>query len=640
MLKAMRKNVKSLAPTLWIVIATFIISIFAIWGGAGRLGEKARSETIAYLGKDKISLDAYNAALRQRLEAVQKQFQGLNKAFIQQLNIPQQVLEQLVQQNLIEQKAKEMGIGASDKEVRDRIVALFQRDGKFVGFDEYKRILDWNHLSIGEFEDSLKKEIILNKVIQVLTAGITVTPNELWENYAKQNASAKIEYLLLDEGKIPSGEPLGPADIQAYFEKNKDKYALPERREGTYLFLSTEDMKKEVKFGDPEVQKYYKDNLDQFKEPERVKVSRIYLPFAGKEKSSVQKEAQGLLDRISKGEDLAQLARAYSQDAKAKEGGDWGFDEWRSFSSKETEEIGKIEKGKVSGIIETPEGFSILKVTEKEPEKTQPLETVKPRIKSILEDQKARELAAQRISQLEKSARKEKSLDVAAQKISLKVRNTGPLKQGQAVGDIDPAGSLSQAMFGLKEKEISTPVFVFSGTGIVQLEKIDPPRPAKFEEVKEAVEKDLSARTKKEIARKRILEARAQLEGKKWEEAGPKAGLEYKNAMDHRQEQYLGVIGESPEIDRLVFSLPLNQVSEPVEYPNGYALIKVLERKEASREEFEKSREKETTNLLESKRNRFLQAYLDKLRQEKNVKINYNLFMQVNSDILSRYEGQ
>ena len=42
MLKTMRKNVKALKPTLWIVIATFIISIFVIWGGAGRLGEARR----------------------------------------------------------------------------------------------------------------------------------------------------------------------------------------------------------------------------------------------------------------------------------------------------------------------------------------------------------------------------------------------------------------------------------------------------------------------------------------------------------------------------------------------------------------------------------------------------------------------
>jgi peptidyl-prolyl cis-trans isomerase D len=640
MLKAMRKNVKSLAPTLWIVIATFIISIFAIWGGAGRLGEKAGTRTIAYVGKDKISMDTYYLTLRQRLEAIQKQFQGLNKTLVQQLNIPQQVLEQLIQQDLLEQKAQDMGLTVSEQEVRDRIVSMFQREGKFVGFEEYKRILDWNHMSVAQFEDDIKKDIILNKMVQFITAGIAVTPEEVWQNYVKQNDSAKIELLILDESKIPSDQPLSTEEIQAYFDKNKDRYSLPERREGVYAFVSTDETKKEVKVSDPDIEKYYRDNIDQFKEPEKVKVSRIYLPFAGKDKSAVEKEAQALEDRLSGGADFAQLARSYSQDEKAKEGGDWGFDEWRSLSPAEREEIGKLASGQVSGVIEGPEGLSILKVAEKEPEKTTPLEEAKERIKTILEDQKARDLAEQRMIQLEKSARKEKSLDVAAQKMGLKVKPTGLLKQGQALGEIDPAGSFSQALFGLKDRDISAPVYLFSGAGVVQLEKIEAPRPATLEEVKDTVEKDLRAAEKKEIARQRILEARAQVKGKKWDEVAAKLGLEYKNAMDFRLEQYLPVIGESLEIDRLAFSLPLDEISEPVEYSGGYALVQVLGRKEASREEFEKNKATETNNLLEAKKNKFLQAYLDRLRQEKNVRVNYNLFTQVNNDILSRYESQ
>jgi len=94
-------------------------------------------------------------------------------------------------------------------------------------------------------------------------------------------------------------------------------------------------------------------------------------------------------------------------------------------------------------------------VTEKEPEKTQPLDTVKARIRSILEDQKARDLAAEKIGRLEKSALREKSLDVAAQKEGYKVKATGALKTGQALEEIDPAGSISQTLFGLKDREIS-----------------------------------------------------------------------------------------------------------------------------------------------------------------------------------------
>ena len=35
MLKTMRKNVRSLKPVMWVVVATFIVAIFAVWGGGG-----------------------------------------------------------------------------------------------------------------------------------------------------------------------------------------------------------------------------------------------------------------------------------------------------------------------------------------------------------------------------------------------------------------------------------------------------------------------------------------------------------------------------------------------------------------------------------------------------------------------------
>ncbi len=638
MLKTMRKNVKALAPMLWIVIATFIISIFAIWGGAGRLGEGSKEQTVAFLGKDHISTDEYYMALRNRLEALKKEFSGLNKAFIQQLNLPQQVLEQMIQQNLLRWKAAEMGVTASNQEVRDRIVSLFQRDGKFIGFGEYRRILEYNRISLAQYENSLKQEISLNKLMQLLTAGITATPDELWENYRKQNESAKIEYLLLEEGKVPFEETLAAADIQAYFEKNKDKYSLPERREGLYVFLQTEDLKKEVQVTDADIDKYYKDNLDQFKEPEKIRASRIFLSTEGKDKAAVQKDAQALLDRLSGGSDFAQAARVSSQDEKAKEGGDWGYEEWRNLSDKEGQEIAKLAPDQMSGLVETDEGFSIFKVSEKEPEKTQSLGEVRVRIKSSLEDQKSREIAEQRIDQIEKTARREKSLDAAAQKMGMKALSTGLLKKGQGLEPIDPSGSLSQALFELKEKQVSPPVYTFSGTGIVKMEKVEAPRPAAFEEVSQDVEKDMRASKRKEGTFQKIRESRAQVEGKNWEEIAPKLGLELKSVAEHKKEQYLGVIGESPEIDRLAFSLPIGQISEPVEFATGYALVQVLERKEASREEFEKNKATELTNFLETRKNRFLQAYIDKLRAERKVRINYSLFMQVNNDILSRYE--
>ncbi len=638
----MRRNVKSLAPTLWIVIAAFIIAIFAVWGGAGRLGEARAANTIAKVGKEKISADLYYQNLRQRLETLKKEFKELNRNFIEQLNIPQQVLEQIIQQSLLLQMAQDMGIDATPEEMREKIVSypVFQKDGKFVGFEEYKRILDWSRIPISEFEQSLRKEIILEKLIKVLTAGVAITEEELWENYKKNNESAKMEFVVAEAEKIEIKEDPSYEEIKAYFEQNKEKFQIPEKRDGVMVFLATEDLKNEIELEDPEIEDYYKDNQSQFAEPEKTKVSRIYLPYEDKEKELVKAEGQNILKKIQNGEDFSGLAKKHSKDEKATDGGDWGLLDWKRLSSREQEEIESLASGQSSGLLELEDGISLLKVTEKTPALTKPLEDVKDKITTLLKDQKARELADTRASHLENRARKEKSLDVAAQKIGLKIRNTGLLKESEEIRDIDPSGSISQALFQLKEKEISSLIYTYKGVGVVQLKKIEPTRQANFEEVEEEAKKELNGIKKKEKALDIMKKVSTELRTRELEILAEKYKLEYKTAEEHKRGGYLSTIGENEEVDRLSFSLPIGQASEPLEFENGYVLVKILDRKEVTRQDFEKNRDEEKKNLLETKKNKFLASYLHKLRNEKGVQIKYDLFIKVNSDVLSRFEGE
>ena len=52
--------------------------------------------------------------------------------------------------------------------------------------------------------------------------------------------------------------------------------------------------------------------------------------------------------------DFAQLARTSSQDDKAKDGGDWGFDDWTQLSTNEVAEIRKLAAGGISGKVDRP----------------------------------------------------------------------------------------------------------------------------------------------------------------------------------------------------------------------------------------------------------------------------------------------
>jgi peptidyl-prolyl cis-trans isomerase D len=640
MLKAMRKNIKSLAPFLWIVIAAFIITIFAVWGGAGRLGKARGSNILIKVGKEKISVDIYNQNLRARLEALRRDFKDLDRKLIQQLNVPQQVLDQIIQRSLLLQTAQNMGIDASDEEIRSKIFSLFQREGKFIGFEEYQRILDINRYTVSTYEESLREEIILNKIMKVLTAGITFTPEELWENYKNRSESAKMEYVILEMDKIELKEESTKEEIQKYFEKNKEKYKIPEKREAAFVFLKTEDIKKEIELADSEIEKYYKDNLPQFKEPEKMKVSRIYLPYEDNGKEFIAGKAQDILEKIKSGEDFGKLAKKNSKDKKAEEGGDWGLFEWKSLSSVEQKEIEKLSGGEVSGAVEFEDGISILKVTEKEPPFTNSLEEVKERIKSILEDQKAMELAEERIRRLEKGAQKEQSLEVATQIIGLEIRKTGLLKEREGLEDIDPSGTISTNIFQLEEREISSPIYTYKGIGIAQLKKIELPRQADLEEVKDEVKEGLLGLKKKEKALEKMKQVKAELKRRNLDDLAEKYKLEYYTVNEHKREQYLSIIGQNPKVDELAFSLSLQEISEPIEFEGGYAMIRLLDRKNVSQEDFKKEKEKEIENLLEMKKNRFFHSYMIKLREELGFNIKSDLYFKTISDVLSMYEGQ
>jgi peptidyl-prolyl cis-trans isomerase D len=641
MLKTMRKNVKSLKPVLWIVVGTFIVSIWAIWGGAGRLGESGGANTLAIVGRQKISSDEYFQSLRQRLDAMKKQYSGLNQNLIRQLNIPEQTLGQIIQQHLLLQIAQGMGLQVTDVEVSERIKSYpaLQREGKFVGYEIYKRILEYNHIPLNEFEDSLKQEILIGKAIGVLTAGITVSEDELWTNYRNQNESAKVEYLVSETSKIDLPNKPSESEMASYFAKNASRYEIPEKRVGDYIFLKSDDFKKDVKVQDAEIAKYYQDNIAQFRQPEKVRLSRIWLPFTDKDKDAVLAEARDLLKKAQGGADFAALARTYSKDDKAKAGGDWGFSDWKSLSAKETEAAGKLEQGQMSGVVETDSGAAILRVTEKTEASTKPLAEVSATIRSILEDQRARALAAERIQRIEARARKEKNLDFAAQQEGLKVASTGPLKKSQPLGNFDTAGAVSEALFGLKDKDISSPVFTYTGAGLVQLERIEPERPAKLDEVRADVEKDIVENLKKEKAKEKLLEIRDKLKDD-WNLEAVKNKLEYKMVEEHKRGQYLGLIGENPEVDGLIFSLPLQKVGDPVSVEDGYAIFRVLGRKEASRADFEKNKATERDTLLEQKRNEFLVSYMAQAREDKKVRVNQELFARLTNQILSQYEGE
>jgi peptidyl-prolyl cis-trans isomerase SurA len=140
-----------------------------------------------------------------------------------------------------------------------------------------------------------------------------------------------------------------------------------------------------------EEMKYYEEHKKDFVRPEQVALSAIEVKTEGKKESEIPElkaKAQKLLDRVKEGEDFGELAKRFSDGATAQQGGYLGQYK-RGELSKELEDVVfKMNKNQLTDVIETKQGFLVLKVLEHYEEGEQSFEKVENEIQERLYSQR------------------------------------------------------------------------------------------------------------------------------------------------------------------------------------------------------------------------------------------------------------
>ena len=145
----------------------------------------------------------------------------------------------------------------------------------------------------------------------------------------------------------------------------------------------------QVSVADSDVEGFYKQNIDRFKQGESVHASHILIGVpqnaTPEQKTQARTKAQTVLTRIRGGADFATVARSESQDpGSAQNGGDLGFFTKGQMTPAFEDAAFKLKTGAVSGVVETPFGFHIIKVSEKKAPHTATLVEAGPQIKNFL----------------------------------------------------------------------------------------------------------------------------------------------------------------------------------------------------------------------------------------------------------------
>lgn len=174
MIKALRKNAKYFYFLFFLVIITFVF-----WG-VGTV-DKPKADYVAEVDGHKIYADRFWRNYEEMRKFYREVFK--DKAEEMEKGLKEKVLEDLINQEVLLWFAKKYNIEATDKEVQEAIIndPRFMRNGVFQK-DIYFQILKLNRLNPAQYEESLKREIIISKSLQIIASskGVSDIPDDVY----------------------------------------------------------------------------------------------------------------------------------------------------------------------------------------------------------------------------------------------------------------------------------------------------------------------------------------------------------------------------------------------------------------------------------------------------------------------------
>ena len=301
------------------------------------------------------------------------------------------VLDRLIADTLVLQKAEELGLRVSDKQIREAIVQMpeFQTAGSFDN-ERYLMLLRQNGFQPASFSDYMRQQMTREQLARAVSASDFALPAEVTLANALQQQTRNAEYLIVDSAPFASEVELTDEEVTTFYEANLAQFDTQEKVNIAYVVLSVDDLKGDVTVSDEEVEQYYTENNLLYKTAEERRVSHIIIEF-GDDEAAAKAKAEALVAELANGADFATLAQENSDDTfTAENGGDLDFITAGMMDEAfDKAAFSLAQVGDVSDVVETEFGFHIIKLTDIKPEEVTPLAEVSEEIRNQLATDKA-----------------------------------------------------------------------------------------------------------------------------------------------------------------------------------------------------------------------------------------------------------
>lgn len=510
MLDSLRK-----AAGTWVAKTLLLLLVlsFAVWGISGQVsGVLGGHESVVRVGGTSVSVNEYRLAYDRQINALSQQFgQRLTQEQVNALGLDRQVLAQLVSGALLDEQARKIGLGIS----QDRLAALTHEDPAFHGpggqFD--RQMFDYVLRQVGmRPEDYLHNRAQVarrQQIIEAATDGLKVPDTFLKAFALYQGEDRTVDYLALPKSLVEPITAPSDADLSAYFEENKQRYAAPEYRKFSYIRLEPEDIMDVASISDEQVAEDYEKNKALFTTPETRKIEQIVFKS--------EQDAHTARDSINAG---ATFDKVYAAQGKTEEDVQLGTLAKDKIADQPVADVAfALGLNEVSQVVKGAFGPVLLRVTEINAELAKPLAEVSDQIRKDLALSEATRVLLDVHDAYEDARAGGDSMEEAAAKQRLKVvavesiDRSGRAPDESIIRDLPESANLIRAAFeaetGIENESITT---ANGGYLFYEVNSVTPARDRTLDEVRERVIADWTAleTEKKLLAKAGELQKRVQ----------------------------------------------------------------------------------------------------------------------------------
>jgi peptidyl-prolyl cis-trans isomerase D len=638
--KKHREKVKKYLLVFFLSIVSLgMILVFTPLGGGNYTQSSAN--VLASVGDTRITMQDLRQTIDNRLRNTSL---GSDPHIIP--TIAGTMLDDMVLRQAMTMQARKMGLEVSKQELMAALEKLpwLYPQGKFIGMTQYQNFVNQQmRITTQEFEDEIRQSLLLQKIQAVVSDGVAVTPAEVHEAYNQHYMQARIQYVVFDPSKFLKAVDITDKDLEDYFKKNASRYEQKEQRQVQYVLISPDDVRADVTVSDFEMKQYYTGHLSDYRVPDRVKVSHILFKTTGKSPEEVKKleaTAKDVLAKIKAGANFADMARKYSQDTSASNGGDIG---WITHGQtvKEFEDVAfNMQPGKVSGLVHTTYGIHIIKVLDKQTAHLQAFNDVKDSIHDTLLRQKmvaARQAYADKLESQFKATPKD--FAAVAKKAGLAVKQTPLFQYNQTIPDFGSNDAFQNLSFQLRVDEVGQPITVPKGTAIIEVTKIVPAHAPKLDAVRALVEEDYRAEQSKVIADQKAKAFAAQAKKGDFAKLARAGGYDLQVSQDFTQQDTVPNLGPGQGIPE-AFTLQPGQSSGVLTVQGNNVVIHVLSHTPPDQSNFASQEAQIRERLLTEKRALAYEIYRQNLKKQLIASGQLKMNEQGMKTFLASYETQ